>query len=76
MTISIQEVELQVTMCVLKMATVKEMTFWRSFAEIMWSQCKQYDIPVYNRILAEAHTRLGEFEKSWSVNLYNRRFHK
>lgn len=76
MTISIQEIELEVTMAVLKMATIKETTFWRSFAEIMYKLSNRYPYITYERILEEAHIRLDEFIKSWNVNLYNRRFHK
>ena len=76
MSLSIQEVELQVTMAVLAMSTVKEATFWRSFAEVMYQVSKQHTSREYVVISEAAHIRLGEFTKSWNVNLYNRRFHK
>lgn len=76
MTLSNQELELEVNAAILKMATAKYPTFWRAFAEILYNRAAGYDHFIYSRIIAESHLRLEEFEKAWQVNLYNRRILK
>jgi len=76
MTISEEELEIRVSMAVFKMAIIKEETFWKSFAEVLFEIGRYFDHDVYIRIIDEAHARLEEFEKAWQINLYNRRFLK
>lgn len=70
------ELKQEVDNCVLKMATAKQETFWKCFAEIMLCLYKIHGIDVCDVIRDEAHLRLGEFESAWKTNLYNRRILK